>query len=151
MLDPIVKTIEVPCDKEKAFDVFVQEMPSWWPIQKFSMSMKSGQPPKGLRVEAKLGGRIVETGHDDAEHVWGSLTAYEPHDFVRMDFHMGMPPEMASVVEVRFSALDARRTQVELTQSNWEAFGDMAEMLRGHYGSAWTEIFGTAYMSACGA
>lgn len=150
MLEPIVSTIEVPCSQRKAFSLFVDDMPTWWPLGKRSMSMKSGgKPAKSLRVEAKRGGRIVETAHDDSEHLWGTITAYEPHDLLRMNFHMGMPPENASVVEVRFTRLDDERTRVELTQSNWEAFGDMAEMMRGVYGSSWGIIFEQAYKSAC--
>ena len=63
---------------------------------------------------------------------------------------MGMPPENASLVEVRFTVLSDEQAQVELTQSNWEAFGDMAEMMRGGYGSGWVIIFEEAYKSACG-
>ena len=63
---------------------------------------------------------------------------------------MGLPAENASLVEVRFTALQQERTRVELTQSNWEAFGDMAEMLRGFYGSGWVVIFERAFKSACG-
>lgn len=152
MLDPINKSIDVPCSKEKAFDVFVTEMGSWWPLDKRSMSMKycGGKPAKSLRVEPRLGGKIVETADDDAEHLWGTITAYDPHDAVSMDFHMGLPPEQASLVEVRFTALDAERTRVDLSQSNWEAFGDMAEMMRGGYGSGWVIIFEQSYMAACG-
>ena len=39
MLDPIIKTIEVPCSQEKAFGVFVKEVGSWWPLAKRSMSL----------------------------------------------------------------------------------------------------------------
>ena len=61
MLDPIAKTIEVPCGQEKAFGVFVSEMGSWWPLDQRSMSlMQTGTPAKSLEVEPKLGGRIVE-------------------------------------------------------------------------------------------
>jgi|SRR6266849_2783034 len=151
MLDPIVKTIEVPCDQRKAFGVFVNGMPGWWPLDKRSMSLKNtGKPAKSLRIEAKKGGRIVETAHDNTELLWGTITAYDPYDLLRMDFHMGMPPENASIVEVRFTALNDERTRVELTQSNWEAFGDLAEMMRGGYGSSWGLIFEQAYKSACG-
>ncbi len=58
-----------------------------------------------------------------------------------MDFHMGRPAETASLVELRFTALENDRTRVELSHSNWEAFGDMAEMMRGGYGSSWVIIF----------
>ncbi len=151
MLDPIIKTIEVPCSQQKAFGVFVNEMGSWWPLDKRSMSlMQGGKPAKSLRVEAKQGGKIVEIGSDDTEHLWGTIKSYDPHDFVSMDFHMGLPPENASLVEVRFTALGEEQTRVELTQSNWEAFGDMAEMMRDGYGSGWVIIFEEAYKSACG-
>ena len=150
MLDPIVKTIEVPCSQERAFRVFVNDMGSWWPLDKRSVSMISGKPAKSLRIEPKLGGKIVEIGHDDTEHLWGTIKSYAPPDALSMDFHIGMPPENASLVELRFTALDSDRTRVELTQSNWEAFGDMAEMMRGGYGSGWEIIFDQAYKLACG-
>ncbi len=151
MLDPIVSTIEVPCSQEKAFGVFVDEMGSWWPLDQRSMSlMHTGKPAKSLRVEAREGGKIVEIGSDDAEHLWGTIKLYNPHDFVSMDFHMGLPAENASLVEVRFTALGEDHTRVQLTQSNWEAFGDMAEMMRDGYGSGWVIIFEEAFKSACG-
>ena len=150
MLDPIVNTIEVPCSQEKAFGVFVRDMGSWWPLDKRSMSMHEGKPARSLRVEPVEGGRIVEVGHDDTEHHWGTITSYDPHDSISLDFHMGLPPENASLVEVRFTALEDDRTRVELTQSNWEAFGELAEMMRGGYGSGWVIIFEEAYKSACG-
>ena len=151
MLNPIVKTIEVHCSQEKAFGVFVNDMSSWWPLDKRSMSlMHTGEPAKSLRIEPKLGGKIVEIAADDAEHHWGTIKSYDPHDLISMDFHMGLPPENASLVEVRFVTLGTERTRVELTQSNFEAFGDMAEMMHGGYGSGWVIIFEQAYKSACG-
>ena len=152
MLDPIIKTIEVPCSQEQAFAVFVNDMGSWWPLDKRSMSLMQGdgKPAKSLQVEAKLGGKIVEIGHDDAEYHWGTIKSYDPHAALSLDFHMGLPPENASLVEVRFTELGNERTRVELTHSNWEAFGDMAEMMRGGYGSGWVIIFEQSYKSACG-
>ena len=151
MLDPIIKTIEVPCSQAKAFEVFVSEMGAWWPLDKRSMSMQGGgKPAKSLRIDPKQGGKIVEIGHDDTEHHWGTIKSYDPHDSLSMDFHMGLPAENASLVEVRFTALEGDRTRVELTHGNWEAFGEMAEMMRGGYGSGWVIIFEQAYKSACG-
>ena len=150
MLDPIVTTIEVPCGQQKAFSVFVDEMNSWWPLGRFSVSAIGGASAKSLRIDAKAGGKVVEIGHDDTEHLWGTIKSYDPHDFLSMDFHMGEPAESASLVEVRFTALGNDRTRVELTQSNWEAFGEKAAMMRGGYGSGWTVIFEHAFKSACG-
>ncbi len=149
MLDPITYTIEVPCNQEKAFGVFV-DMGSWWPLDKRSMSlMNGGQPAKSLQIEPEQGGKILEISQDDTEHLWGTIKSFDPHDFFSMDFHMGLPPETASLVEVNFTVLGENRTLVELTQSNWEAFGDMAEMMRDGYGSSWGMIFEEAYKLAC--
>jgi hypothetical protein len=51
---------------------------------------------------------------------------------------------------VRFTALENERTRVQLTQSNWEAFGKRAEMMQGGYGKGWAVIFEQAFKSACG-
>ncbi|MEM7415088.1 MAG: SRPBCC domain-containing protein [Gemmatimonadota bacterium] len=149
-----MKSIEVPCDKETAFNVFVQDMGSWWPLGKFTISAMGGSPATGLRVESKVGGEIVELGPDGAEHFWGRFLEYDPHDFLSMDFHItrpDMPRGDGSLVEVRFTEIDAARTHVELTQSKWEVFGDMAQAVYGGYGHGWDMIFGEAYRAACGA
>jgi hypothetical protein len=80
----------------------------------------------------------------------GTIKSYHPPDSISMDFHMGMPAETASLVEVRFTSIGNERTRVELTQSNWEAFGEMAKMMRGGYGSGSVVIFEQAFRSACG-
>ena len=154
MLDPIIKTIEVPCSQERAFEVFLNEMDSWWPLGKFTVSALGGAPAKAIHVEAKQGGNIVEIGPNGTEYLWGTIKSYDPHDFVSMDFHFAPPGEKVdarTLVEVRFTALANERTRVVLTQSNWEAFGDKAAMLRDlGYGKAWVAIFEGAYKAACG-
>jgi hypothetical protein len=113
MLEPIVKSLEVACPQRAAFEIFLHEMDSWWPLHRFSASMKRGQPARALRVEPRLGGTVVEIGHDGAEHLWSTLTAYAPHESFRMDFHIGEPASKASVLEVRFVALAEARTRVD--------------------------------------
>jgi hypothetical protein len=149
VLEPLVSRIVVGCDQKAAFTIFVEQMGAWWPLAKRSMSMHSGQSPKALRTEPRAGGQIVEIGHDGQEYHWGTFRRFDPYDFVSMDFHMGLPPENASLVEVRFSKLDDDCTEVELTQSNFEAFGDMAEMMRRGYGSGWVLIFEEGFANAC--
>ena len=83
MLEPLVKTIEVPCSQREAFTVFVDEMHTWWPLAKFTVSAFFGAAARTLRVEAKVGGQIVEIGHDGKEHLWGTIEAYDPYDYLR--------------------------------------------------------------------
>lgn len=153
MLDPIVKTIEVPCSQEKAFGVFLNEMDSWWPMGKFTCSAMGGAPAKAIRVEAREGGTITEIGPDDTEYYWGTILSYDPNESFSMDFHITRPPMprgVGSLVEVQFIALEYARTRVVLTQSNWEAMGDHAAMVHGGYGYGWGLIFEQGFKAACG-
>ena len=150
MLDPVVKTIVVPCPQKRAFETFV-DMPKWWPLEKRSMSlMWAKAPAKSLTVEAKEGGRIMELAADDKEHHWGTFNAFDPHSHVQFDFHMGLPAEQTGQVDVRFTAISATETQVELTHSNWEGYGDMAEMMFNGYGSSLAMLFEEHYVGALG-
>lgn len=151
-MEPLVKTIEVPCGQEAAFNVFL-EMGSWWPVNRFATSVMRGASVREIRVEAREGGRIVEVASDGREHLWGTITTYAPHDALVMDFHVPHPSEADpgfSTVEVRFTVLGADRTRVELTQSNWEGLGDVAEQVQQGYSQAWIVIFEGAYLEACG-
>ena len=152
-MEPIHKRIEVPCDQEQAFEVFL-DIESWWPTDRFATSVMSGHGVQTIRVDARNGGGIVEVGTDGSEYVWGTITEYDPNDYLRMDFHVPHPSQERpgfTVVEVRFTPVGDGRTAVELTQSGWEGLGDMAEMASGGYRSAWTPIFEQAYAEACAA
>lgn len=84
--------------------------------------------------------------------MWGTFRSYDPFSYLDLDFHIPHPSEESpgfSTVEVRFKPLAEDRTEVELTQSNWEALGDVAEMVQGGYGKAWVMIFDEAFKAAC--
>ena len=149
MLDPVIKTIEVPCSQKKAFEIFV-DMSSWWPLDKRSMSLyQAGAPAKHLSVEAREGGQIIETAADDAEHHWGTFRVFTPHSHLQLDFHMGLPSDQTGQVDVTFTSLSANTAQVKLVHSNWEGYGDMAEMMLNGYGSSWEMLFVETYGGAC--
>lgn len=152
MIEPLVKTIEVPCDQRTAFEVFVNKMESWWPLSRFTVSAMAGGVARGLRVEPRVGGTIVEIGHDSAEHLWGTFQSYEPHDSISMDFHIPQPGEVVesrTLVEVVFTPISDSSTRVRLSQTNWEALGEWGAALRGGYDGGWDAIFGEAYKAAC--
>jgi hypothetical protein len=150
MFPALTSIVEVPCSREKAFKIFTEQMGTWWPIHQRSMSMAwHSKPAKSLEVQAKLGGKITEIGDDDTQHHWGTFTDFAPHDRVRFDLHMGMPPDQTSHVEVVFEALSDNATRVILTQTNFEGFGEMAAMVLQGYTSGWPVIFEQAYAKAC--
>ncbi len=90
MLEPIVKTIEVTCSQQMAFDMFVN-INSWWPLDKRSMSMKNGGTAKSVSVDNKVGGQIVEHSNDGNENLWGTIKELEPYHLFSMNCFMGLP------------------------------------------------------------
>ncbi|OED39649.1 hypothetical protein AB833_14735 [Chromatiales bacterium (ex Bugula neritina AB1)] len=149
MLDPIVKTIELPCSQQHAFDTFVTKVTNWWPLDKNSVSAMNGAVAKKVVIEPKAGGAVYEIGHDDTRHDWGSVAEYAPHSKLTLEWHIGLPAENASEVSVSFTALSDGKTEVRLTHSRWEAFGDKAADMRNGYDNGWVGVFENAYRDAC--
>ena len=152
MLPPIIRTIQVSCHQELAFNVFISEMDSWWPLSKFTVSAMNGKTAKRIHVETFPGGNIIEIDSEDNKHLWGSIKEYNPYNFLSMNFHIPTLNEIVnerSIVELTFTEINKNKTNVELKQSNWEAFGERAKDLQGGYGGGWTVIFENAYMQAC--
>lgn len=154
MIDPIEKTIEVPCGQERAFRIFIEEMASWWPMHIFTVSKMKGGEPKGLNVDARQGGLIVEILPDGTEERWGEIRTYDPFGYLAMDFHINHPDyerEAETLVELKFEAIADDRTRVALKQSEFEALGAMAGPASGGYQHGWEMVFVKAYAKACGA
>ena len=141
-LGPIEKTIEVPYGQKQAFQVFVHEMDTWWPLDKYAVAVTKGSPAKALRFDARVGGAITEIGPDDAEYPWGTFVAYDPHASLAMDFHW-QDVAIKTLIRVRFTALGNDRTRVDLTQSRWQGLGEAAARIRSSYDAGWDDVFST--------
>ena len=149
MLEPIIKTIDVPCSCQDAFNTFIEKTASWWPLDKNSVSTMNGAVAKSVTIEARQGGKVYEIGHDGTEHHWGTLTSYNPYDGFTMDWHIGMSPDNPSEVSVSFTDLGDGKTRVVLTHSRWESFGDKAEDMRNGYNGGWVGVFEEAFKNRC--
>ena len=153
MIEPLIKTITVPCSQKNAFEVFLDRMDTWWPLGKFTVSAMAGQPARAIRVDARVGGQIVEVGSDGTEVVWGNIVTLERHSRLEMEFHIPRPGDVVTtrpLLELDFAALGPTETRVTLRQSNFEALGDMGAPVRGGYEFGWKMIFEGGYQVACG-
>ncbi len=153
MLDPLVKTIDVPCNAKTAFDTFIGGMAGWWPLDRFTVSAMAGTPAKTIRVDARRGGEITEIGGTGEEVLWGVIDEYDPPQALGLSFHIPRPGDVVqdrSHLRLRFLPMGDDETRVELTQTNWEAFGDMASDVRGGYDGGWSMILDGAFKPACG-
>lgn len=147
MTAPIVKTIEVPCAPDMAFTVFTKDITTWWPLGVNSVSAMDGHTAQAVKLELKEGGALTEVGHDGTLHRWGTVKVFKPGDHLRLAWHIGVPEEQATFVDVRFNATPSG-TQVELTHSGWEVLAEKAEDMRTGYNNGWVGVFETAYRDA---
>ena len=128
--------VEAPI--QRAFDVFTQEMQSWWPDDHHILEGQLAE----MIFEPRAGGRIYDRGTDGHECTWARILAYEPPD--RLVFTWDISPqwqietdrERTSEVEVRFIAETESRSRVELEHRGLERHGDGWE---GMYGAVSSE------------
>jgi hypothetical protein len=73
---PVRKSITVPWQPEAAFRRFTAGMADWW-------------PGATCEIEGRVGGRVFETGPDGAEHLWGTVTLWEPPRSTRAGYDSG--------------------------------------------------------------
>ena len=69
-------TVEVGVDPATAFQVFTEEIGSWWvpgPINFFAAARATG-----MAVEPSVGGRVLELYGDEPPLVIATITAWEP-------------------------------------------------------------------------
>jgi uncharacterized protein YndB with AHSA1/START domain len=122
---------------QRAFEVFTQEMRSWWPEDHHVLQGELAE----MVFEPHVGGRIYDRATDGSECTWSRVLAYEPpHRLVfswDVSTSWGIEEDLehTSEVEVRFIAEADSRTRVELEHRNLERHGDGWEGMHGAVGS----------------
>jgi len=131
MAELLVRTIELACPPEHAFDVFTDMIDLWWP--RGHRKHREGR----LRLAAIPGGALVDRAPDGTEWTMGQVTGVErPH---RLDLHWYPGSAAAATsVEIRFADREGGTTvtvthrpllettsiwpqRVALFTSGWEA------------------------------
>ena len=129
---PVRKQVVVKASVEDAFDVFTEEIDSWWP-----RSHHIGKSPMTrIVVEGRPGGRCYSEQQDGTECDWGRVLVWErPYRFVfawQITHEWGYQPDLAksSEVEVRFVSVHPEATRVEVEHRFFERHGVGAEPMR---------------------
>ncbi len=148
MLEPISKTIDVPCDAAQAFDVFVSRIAVWWPKDGHAVSASVGMAALSVTIEPRIGGAVYETMWDGTRSDWGEVLEFELGQKLAMTWHPGNNADNPTRVDVLFETLNAAETRVTLTHSGWEVWGDEAAARRGSYDSGWEAVFSTCFRNA---
>lgn len=147
--DPIRKGLIVPLPPAAAFELFTAGLDGWWPKASHSLSAATGDGDQArVRVEPRAGGRVIETRPDGTEAPWATVTLWEPGARFAMLWHVGRDPELATTVDVRFTAVDGG-TRLDLTHSGFDVHGPRAGEMCANYTSGWDLVLGTRYAEAC--
>jgi uncharacterized protein YndB with AHSA1/START domain len=136
--DTAVRTsIVVEAPVERAFDVFTQQMPSWWHPDHHILRGELAE----MVFEPRVGGGIYDRGVDGSECRWARVLAYEPLSRVvfswdiDLEWKIETDRDKTSEVEVRFRAEGPERTRVELEHRNLDRHGAGWERMRDAVGS----------------
>lgn len=138
-IPPVQKTCTVHLPPEAAFDLFTARMGEWWPVETHSISADTAAV-KDLRFEGRVGGRVIEVTADGREYSWADVLAWNPPTRFVLSWHPTTEPVAASRLEVTFRAVQGA-TEVVLTHSAWEEFGEEGATLRERYDTGWDLVF----------
>jgi uncharacterized protein YndB with AHSA1/START domain len=134
------RTITVNTTQARAFDVFVNQMSRWWPLETHVIGEKPGQ---AAIVEPRAGGRWFELDKQGKECDWGRVVSIDPPERIvfawQLSTQLAFDPELYTEVEVRFIAEAPDRTRVELEHRGLEAYGEEAAAMQKMFDSpeAW--------------
>jgi DNA-binding transcriptional ArsR family regulator len=137
-LDALVKVITVPGEPAVVFELFTGRMGEWWPLETHSVGEEDAI---GVRVEPGVGGRVIETTRDGAEHEWARIQEWEPGRRLAMDWYPGLPTSQATHLEITFRQT-AEGTEMTLVHDGWEARGPDADRMRQSYETGWDLVLG---------
>jgi hypothetical protein len=118
-------TVTVALTPHEAFDVFTAEMPAWYRRGAASLGRRHGEAT--LRLEPKVGGRVLRTGPDGVDVAIGRVTAWDPgRRLCFVDQH-------DTEVEVRFET-DGDGTRVVLEHGGLDRLPDDVAASLAQYG-----------------
>ncbi|HLJ45768.1 MAG TPA: SRPBCC domain-containing protein [Bryobacteraceae bacterium] len=135
-LEPIVRAVDVDCDREEAFRIFTERFAKWWPLASYSIHKERA---KDCEMQPGVGGRIFERTKDGKTHDWGFVIAWDPPRRLVFTWSPGRKPDVGETVEVEFRVV-AVGTRITVTHRGWERSGAQASIQRDEIGSQWTSI-----------
>jgi len=131
--------IEVGAPMAHAFDVFTNQIGSWWDKDHHILEA----PLAEMVFEPYVGGHIIDRGTDGSECRWSRVLAYEPPSRVcfswdiNLQWQLETDPAKASEIEIAFTELAPDRTHVKLTHRHLDRHGEGWESMRDALASGW--------------
>jgi Activator of Hsp90 ATPase homolog 1-like protein len=140
-LAEIRKTIELEAPLVRAFEVWTGHVGRWWPLAQHSIS-KAGAT--GCFFEPRVGGRLYETTRSGDEHLWGTVTVWEPPRRLAHSWHPQVDRSERTMVLVMFTPIGPNRTRLTLTHTGWQPG---QEERRAGYHAGWDGLLEDGYVA----
>jgi uncharacterized protein YndB with AHSA1/START domain len=131
------RSIVVEAPVQHTFSVFTEDIGSWWDPGHHLIADTFDH----MVFEPRVGGHIIDVAVDGSECRWSRVLAYEPPSRIvfswdiNLQWQLESDPARTSEIEVRFTALDAGRTQVDLEHRHIDRHGSGWEAMRDAVGS----------------
>ncbi len=148
--DSVCVSVTVRAPADVAFDVFTGDIDQWW--KRGRKYRVAGREPGTLVLEPRAQGRVFESyAEGTAVHEVGRVTVWEPPSRLVFEWRaVNFAPGEITEVEVRFTALDDERTQVELVHRGFAALrpdhpvrhGEPARAFLRTLGMWWGDLMG---------
>jgi uncharacterized protein YndB with AHSA1/START domain len=127
--------VDAPIDR--AFNVFTEDIGSWWPEDHHILQAELAE----MVFEPRAGGHVYDRGVDGSECRWARVLAYEPPERILIGWDISLQwqletdPAKTSEIEVRFVPQGPNQTRVELEHRGLERHGDGWQQMRDAVGS----------------
>jgi uncharacterized protein YndB with AHSA1/START domain len=128
----VQKSVIVDVPIQRAFDVFTAGIATWWPPEHHILQADLAE----MTFEPRVGGHVIDRGVDGSECRWARVLAYDPPHRVTFSWDISLQwqreddPAKTSEIDVRFHAVTADRTRVELEHRHLARHGDGWEAMR---------------------
>lgn len=129
----IRQSVLLPCNPRAAFDLWVDEISTWWPADR-----RHTKDPDS-RIFLLESGRFYEQASDGLEVELGRVRDWRRPERIELDFYPGTDPEHPTRVLITFAAEGAgTRVTVEHepTESSRDLWGDRA----ARYVASWERV-----------
>ncbi len=135
-MEPLTFSFEVACTQKRAFELWTNQIKTWWPTD----HTVSGRKDVTVILESGVGGRIFERTPEGVEHDWGEVTTWEPPQKLSYLWHIGSDRSDATTVTIRFVPKGIGETIVQIEHDGWERLGSRAEERRNRNSAGWQSL-----------
>jgi uncharacterized protein YndB with AHSA1/START domain len=140
-IEPIRQTVTVQCDPGRAFDLFTNQIGTWWPIDSYSRAVSEFHHEDvkvaELVFQARMGGSILERLTDGRILPWAEVIGWQPPHRLLLSWRPHSAPEPPTEVDVTFAQREGG-TLVEIEHRGWERLSErFREGLYEVYGRGW--------------